>query len=62
MKKDKLWFIHVFCKILDNDPVSVKFWIVYSVSVYVMRKICNKTHFCMIYVVLQLFPRFIVVL
>ena len=34
---------------------------VYSVSVYIMRKSCNKTHFCMIYVVWQLFPRFLVV-
>ena len=61
MKKEKLWFIHAFYKILDSYPVSVKFRIVYSVSVYVMRKSCNKTHFYMIYVVWQLFPRFLVV-
>ena len=34
---------------------------VYSVSVYVMTKSCNKTHFCMIYIVWQLFPRYLVV-
>ena len=61
MKKAKLWVIHIFCKILDSYPVYVKFWIVYSVSVYVMRKSCNKIHFCMIYVVWKLFPRFLVV-
>ena len=61
MKKAKLWLIHVFCKILDSYPVYVKFWIVYLVYVYVMRKSCNKTHFCMIYVVWKLFPRFLVV-
>ena len=61
MKKGKLWLIHVFCKILDSYPVSVKFWIVYLVFVYLMRKSCNKTHFSMIYVVWPLFPRFLVV-
>ena len=61
MKKAILWLSHVFCKILDNYPVFVKFWIVYSISLYVMRKSCNKTHICMIYVVCQLFPRFLVV-
>ena len=50
-EKAKLWLIHVFCKILDSDPVSVKLWIVYLVSVYVMRNSCNQTQFCMIYVV-----------
>ena len=26
MKKAKIWLIHVFCKILDIHPVSVKIW------------------------------------
>ena len=29
----------------------VKLWAENPVSVYVMRKSCNKTHFCMIYIV-----------
>ena len=61
MKNAKLWLIHVFCKILESYPISVKFWIVYSVSMYVMTKSCKKTQFCMIYVVWQFFPRFLVV-
>ena len=39
----------------------VKFWIFYLVYVYVMRKSCDKTHFCKIYAVWQLFSRFLVV-
>ena len=46
----RLWLIHVFCKILDIYLVSIEFWAKKNpVSVYVMRKSCNKTHFCMIY-------------
>ena len=40
----------------------VKFWAENLVSVYVMRKSCNKTHFCMIYIVWKSFPKFMVVL
>ena len=58
MKKARLWLIHAFCKIMDSYPVYVKFWIVYLVYVYVMRRSCNKTHFCKIYAVWQVFPGF----
>ena len=40
-----------FENFLDSYPVYVKFWAENPVSVYVMRKSCNKTHFCMIYAV-----------
>ena len=50
-EKARLWLIHVFCKILDSYQLAVKFLIVHSIFVYVMRKNYNKTHFCKIYAV-----------
>ena len=42
--------------------VFVKFWTKNPIYVYVMRKSCNKTHFCMIHIVWKSFHRFLVVL
>ena len=58
VKKAKLWLIHVFCKILDNYLVFVKFWIVYLVLYMKTRSFVIKTCLDLFNNVLESFPKF----